>query len=170
MMRASLGLLFAAVAAPAHAEVISSGENGFVIEAAAKSALNPESVWTRLVQPSLWWSSAHSWSGNAANMSIDPRAGGCFCERWEGGSAEHGRVIHSVDGKMLRISAPLGPLQAMAVNGVLTFELEPAKAGTMIRMRFIVGGNFGMDARSIAPAVDGVLRKQLELLAQTSAS
>ncbi len=33
-------------------------------------------------------------------------------------------------GSMLRVQGALGPLQAMAVNGVLTFRLSPIAAGT----------------------------------------
>jgi uncharacterized protein YndB with AHSA1/START domain len=120
------------------------------------------------VRPGLWWSSKHSWSGQAANMTLDPRVGGCFCERWKGGEAEHGRVLQAVPGKLLRLSAPLGPMQSMGVSAVLTFELVPVGAATEVRLRYIVGGNFGMDPRVLAPAVDGVLREQLSGLAKAA--
>jgi uncharacterized protein YndB with AHSA1/START domain len=154
-------VILAAVAAPAHADVISVDDRGFVIERRVSSAAAPAATWARLVRPGLWWSSNHSWSGRAANMTLDPRAGGCFCERWKGGEAEHGRVLQAVPGKLLRLSAPLGPMQSMGVSAVLTFELTPVGAGTEIRLRYIVGGNFGMDPRVLAPIVDGVLAEQL---------
>lgn len=169
MIRAGLGLAWVALAAPAQAEVVTSSESGFVIEVQAKSTATAGALWARLIRPSLWWSSAHSWSGDAANMTLDARAGGCFCERWRRGSAEHGRVLQSVPGKLLRLSAPLGPMQSMAVSAVLTFELEPAEGGTLVRARYITGGNFGMDARKIAPAVDQVLREQVKGLTSTGA-
>ena len=90
-------------------------------------------------------------------MSLDRRAGGCFCARWKGGEAEYGRVVQAVPGIALRLSAPLGPLQSMGVCAVLTFEFVPVGAVTQVRLRYVVGANFGMDPRALAPAVDAVL-------------
>ena len=40
-----------------------------------------------------WWNPEHSYSGVAANFSIDARAGGCFCERLKDGSVAHMTVV-----------------------------------------------------------------------------
>jgi uncharacterized protein YndB with AHSA1/START domain len=167
MKRLAAAGAFALCASPAAAEVVSADDRGFVIEERATLPVPPATAWSRLVRPALWWSSQHSWSGQAANMTIDPRAGGCFCERWAGGEAEHGRVLQAVPGKLLRLSAPLGPLQSMGVSASLSFELVAKGATTEVRLRYVVGGNFGMDPRTLAPAVDGVLREQLARLANS---
>jgi uncharacterized protein YndB with AHSA1/START domain len=166
MIRCGLGLVLVVFALPAQAEVVSSNETGFIIEVSAVSVTAPDVVWAKLIRPAAWWSSQHSWSGDATNMSLDPDVGGCFCERWAKGAAEHGRVIHSVPNKMLRLSAPLGPLQGMAVAAVLTFELKPNVLGTAIKARYSVSGHFDMDARKLAPSVDAVIREQMSRLAQ----
>src|SRR3546814_9802807 len=43
-----------------------------------------------LSQPGRWWNGAHSYSGSAANLRLEPVAGGCFCEALPG---EEGREI-----------------------------------------------------------------------------
>lgn len=166
MRRAGVATALALIASPAVAEVASVDDRGFVIERHVTVTTTPAATWARLIRPARWWSNTHSWSGRAANMTIEPRIGGCFCERWKGGEAEHGRVIQAVPGRLLRLSAPLGPLQSMGVSAVLSFELVPVGNATEVRLRYIVGGNFGMDPRALAPAVDNVLREQLAGLAK----
>ncbi|UVO54515.1 SRPBCC domain-containing protein [Sphingomonas sp. SUN039] len=163
-MRVAL-LALAALASPAVAEVKSVTDQGFSLETKTVVAASPARVWAQLIQPKLWWQSAHTWSGSAANMALDPRAGGCFCERWKGGEAEHGRVIFVQPGKTLRLSALLGPMQSMPVAAVLTFTLAPKGEGTEVALAFAASGTFGMDPRKLAPGVDGVLSGQLAGLA-----
>ena len=168
MIRAGVAAALALFASPAAAEVTTVDDRGFIIEQRVTVTATPTQTWARLVRPASWWSSKHSWSGQAANMTLDPRVDGCFCERWKSGAAEHGRVVHAVPGKLLRLSAPLGPLQSMGVSAMLSFELVPAGTATEVRLRYVVGGNFGMDPRKLAPAVDGVLREQLAGLAKAA--
>jgi hypothetical protein len=56
-----------------------------------------------------WWNAEHSYSGDAANLSLDVAPGGCFCERWKDGSAEHGRVIMAFKDKTLRLPGTAWP-------------------------------------------------------------
>ena len=103
----------------ASAEVKRSDADGFVVEHVVSVTAAPGAVWRMLGTPAAWWDAAHSWSGDAANLSIDTRAGGCFCERLAGGgSVEHARVVHAAPGSLLRMVGALGPLQAEAVQGV----------------------------------------------------
>ena len=61
----------------------------------------------------LWWDSSHTFSGNAENLSIDDKAGGCFCENLEnGGSVRHLEVVFVDPGKTLRMIGGLGPLSS----------------------------------------------------------
>ena len=47
-----------------------------------------------------WWDPSHTWSGSAKNLTFEPKAGGCFCEKLaDGGSVQHGRVIYRPAGK-----------------------------------------------------------------------
>jgi hypothetical protein len=72
----------AAVAVPwsASAAVVDSQPGGFEVSQTAQIAAPAAKVWEALAHPGQWWSSSHSWSGDAKNLSIDLKPGGCFCE------------------------------------------------------------------------------------------
>ena len=140
-------------------------ENAFSIESTATLKAPPATVYRELAQVSRWWDPAHTWSGSAANLSLQLQAGGCFCEKLSGGgSVQHGRVINVQPAVLLRLDAPLGPLQEMPVSGVLTFKLAPSAGGTLVTMTYRVSGAFTMDSAKLAPIVDSVLATQLERL------
>ncbi len=153
-------------AAPAGAEVRSVTAAGFEVESRVTVSVPPAEAYAALARIDRWWPDGHSWSGDAANMSLEPRAGGCFCEALpdEGGSVEHGRVVFARPGAMLRLRGALGPLQGEAVTGTLTWTLAPAEGGgTEIVMSYIVGGYIrGPGAAGFAPIVDRVMAQQLD--------
>lgn len=176
MRTAIAALLFAVVFAPlsAHGEVTSAGPGAFLIEAEAEVAASPEQTWRALGRLPRWWSSPHTYSGDASNLSLDVRAGGCWCERWPGGqSVEHGRVVLVMEHegvRTLRMVAALGPLQSMGVNGVLTYTVEPHANGAKITMTYRVSGDPGLSLNQVAPLVDQVMMEQFARLARFSAS
>jgi uncharacterized protein YndB with AHSA1/START domain len=145
---------------PAHGEVRLSCPDGFRVEHVFDVSPPPLAAYEVLIQPALWWPSDHSWSGDAAHLSLDPRAGGCFCEVWDGGSAEHGRVVMAQPGRQLRIVGALGPLQELAVSAVLTVTLEAAGSGTRVLVTYRVSGDAGHELEALAPIVDGVIGQQ----------
>jgi uncharacterized protein YndB with AHSA1/START domain len=154
-------------AAPATAEIAATGPNGFATHDEAVVAASPADVWIELTDPAGWWNPQHSWSGSAANLTLFPIAGGCFCEELpeSGGSVEHMRVIHAVPDRMLRLSGALGPLQAEALTGTLTVTLEPVEGGTRIAWDYVVSGFARFDLAGVAPNVDAVQSEQLGRLA-----
>lgn len=165
----------AAMAAPAHCAVTGSSENGFATERSVEIAASAASVYALLVAPGRWWNDAHTYSGDSANMTIDARAGGCFCETipakdGPSGSIEHGRVIYAVPGKQLRLSGALGPLQAEGVTGTLDFAIAPAGKGVKVSMNYVVGGYLRAGPATMAPLVDQVLGEQLAGLKQAAES
>ena len=163
MRRAAL--LLALLASPAAAEVVTS-DAGFVITNRATVAAPPAEVWAALITPARYWNPQHSYSGQARNMTLEARAGGCFCEALaDGGSVEHMLVVMVMPNRTLRLSGGLGPLQSEGLAGALTWQLEPAEGGTRITQTYVVGGNMRMDRAVVAPGVDMVLREQLERLA-----
>jgi len=174
-MRTAIIALLALVFTPlsARAEVVSASASSFSIQAEVDIAASPEQTWRALPRIERWWSSAHTYSGDASRLSLDARAGGCWCERWgRGQSVEHGRVVLVMESegvRTLRVSAALGPLQEMAVNGVLTFTVAPHANGAKITMTYRVSGDPGLNLEQIAPLVDAVLMEQFGRLARLSA-
>lgn len=170
-MRYPMALLLAGLAMtpPAHSAVTARSDSGFAVETSADISADAATVYRILGQPALWWDDAHSFSGNAANLSLDARAGGCFCETIpngdrRAGSVEHARVIHAVPDRLLRLSGALGPLQGEAVVGTLTVGIVPSGSGARVTMSYVVGGYMRMGAQGIASGVDSVLAAQLERL------
>jgi len=167
-----IAALAAAAASPAAAEVTASNEAGFVSHNEVEVPVGVAEAWAMLFKPSAWWNGEHSYSGNSANMTLAPVAGGCFCETIPGanggaaGEIEHMRVLY-VDPRVhtLRLTGALGPLQAEAVNGVLTMTVEPAGSGAKIKWDYVVGGYMRMPMAEMAPLVDQVVGEQLTRLA-----
>jgi len=154
-------LLALACAAPAAAEVTGQSASGFATAGTVIIAAAPDRVWAALVQPGRWWDSEHSWSGNAANLTLDPRAGGCFCEALaDGGSVERMRVIYADPARQLRLSGGLGPLPGEALAATLSTRLEKAGEATKLSWSYKPGGYTDLPIAQIAPAVDGVVSAQ----------
>ena len=155
-----------AVASPAAAAVKSASAGGFEVENSAVVPASPAAIYAMLGRPAEWWDPEHTFSHDARNLSLDLRAGGCFCERLpkSGGSIQHLRVVYADPGAVLRLQGGLGPLQGEAVAGSLTFTLKPVPQGTEIVMTYIVGGYLRGGGADWAPVVDRVLAAQLERL------
>lgn len=153
---------------PAAGEVTRTEPGGFVSSHKLVIAAPPDKVWDTIVRPSAWWSKDHSYSGIAANLSIDSRPGGCWCEKLAGGAIEHARVIYADRGKVLRVDGAFGPLQSGAVKGTLTFALKPEGQGTSLTVTYVVGGYHPAGLASFAQPVDGVLAAQWPALKQAA--
>ncbi|MBL8297499.1 MAG: SRPBCC domain-containing protein [Rhodanobacteraceae bacterium] len=147
-------------ASMAQAAVKQAAPDGFQIEHRFLLAAAPAQAWATLGQPARWWPKDHTWSGDAANLRLDLTLGACFCERWKGGGAEHGRVIMLRRHELLRLSAALGPLQDMAVSGVLSVALAAKDNGTEATVTYRVSGTSTHALDKIAPAVDRVIGQQ----------
>ena len=151
-----LGLVPAlACAAPAAAEIVQSSDTGFTVSHKFSVAAPPDRVWRDLIRPGLWWDGAHTYGGDAANLSLDLRPGGCWCEKTATGGVEHMRVVYVAAPATLRLVGGLGPLQAMPVTGVMTIELKPRGTGTEATLTSAVAGSGGL--APLAAPVDGVL-------------
>nr|MBA3651099.1 hypothetical protein [Chthoniobacterales bacterium] len=64
----------------ASAKVASQGANGFIVTHEADVPVEPRAAYDAFVNIGPWWNEAHSFSGAAKNISIEPKAGGCWCE------------------------------------------------------------------------------------------
>jgi len=163
-MAVTAGLL-AATTAAVRAETSDVSSSGFTITYAGVVNSDPQKVWQAFTQLPAWWNSAHTWSGQAANLSLDASAGGCWCERWgNGASAMHGRVLLAIPGSVLRLQAWLGPLQEMPVAGVLSFGTAQRDGATRLRVTYRVAGAPEAGLDQLASAVDGVIGEQVKRL------
>jgi len=172
------GLIAASLAlhAPAaHAEVVARSETGFVVRLTSEVTAAPAEAWKTILTPAQWWQSQHTFSGDAANLTLDPQVGGCFCEvlpRPDGappaqkpGGVQHLRVVYIEPPRALRMVGAMGPLQSEALAATMTITVKPTEKGSRILFEYVVGGFMRYKVDEIAPAVDRMLSAQLASLA-----
>ncbi len=171
---ATLGCVVGAAAVPVAAEVTKVHPSGFIVRHEVMVEADTKATWLALISPDGWWRKEHTWSGDAANLTIMPSAGGCFCERIPEvdepgrftleGSVEHMRVIQSAPETALRMRGALGPLQSEPVTGILTIAISKTDKGTRLVWEYNVAGYMRYEIPVISRAVDGVIGLQADAL------
>jgi hypothetical protein len=153
-LAATLITTFLAVSQPAAAEVVERSADRFVLRYEARALTTPEDITRALTALPQWWDSAHTYSGSAANLSLDLTPGGCWCERLaDGTDFDHGRTVRS-DGEVYQFAAPFGPLRGRSDRADLTVSSTQEGDRRHLRWEFVIEGQ-GVGA--MADAVDGVM-------------
>lgn len=147
------------------AEVVDSSDAGFTTRNTATIAAPPGDVYKGLVNDiGRWWDPEHTYSKNSSYLSLDARPGGLFFEKLGNGGVAHMTVVFAVPGETLRLVGGLGPLQALAVSGSMTWHLTPDGRGTKVEVVYAVGGYKPGGLQAMAPVVDNVVGEQLRRL------
>jgi hypothetical protein len=160
----STGLVLALFATGASAEVRARTDNGFTLGYERPVRAGPDTVLETVAMPSGWWSSDHTYSGDAANIRLDMIPGGCWCEALPGGGVKHAEVVMVWPGRrMVRFDAPFGPLQGMGADAVLTMTWsDPPDGGErLLKWTFVVNGP---GTGAMADAIDAVMTEQFRRL------
>ena len=159
MKRKLLVVLFAVAAAiAAPAEVKDAGANGFTITHSFTVKGTTNEVFAKVVAVGSWWSNEHTYSGDARNMALEARPGGCWCEKLPaGGGVAHMHVATVIPGQLLVMSGGLGPLQQMGATGSMTFKLAQSAEGTTVTFTYAVSGYAPGGMNALAAPVDSVL-------------
>jgi hypothetical protein len=164
--RWSLALAGMLAAPSLFADVVDSSPNGFTVRQEILIEAERTEVYdTAVGRVGQWWSSAHTFSGEADNLYIEPRLQGCFCEK----IAEEGGVVHLLitfisPNHMLRLTGGLGPLGLLGVSGNMTWEFQDADEGTLLVLTYVVGGYSASGLDTLATPVDNVLAEQMTRL------
>jgi len=149
------------------AKVVSIKDYGFIVENKIQVQSSTKDSWQALTQDvGKWWPEDHTWWGKGENLSIQPQAGGCFCEINDQQSAEHMRISFVDPQKLLRMTGGLGPLQGMGMYGALDWKLAKIDQGTEITLTYSVTGINPDGFSKLAPIVDHVQGLQLAGLGQ----
>jgi hypothetical protein len=155
------------VNAPLQAAVIEASKDGFLVRHELEINGSAERTYQLLLHPESWWNPVHTYSGDSHQLSLDARAGGCFCEQLaNGGSVQHMQVLMLLPNKMLRMGGALGPLQGSGLAGSLSWEVSAAGNGSKLKLSYSVGGFMAGGVDSMAGAVDHVLGEQAARLKQ----
>jgi uncharacterized protein YndB with AHSA1/START domain len=162
--------LFAAIlailaATPAAADVRAATPQGFEIVNTVIVSVTAKDAYAALTKPARWWNPEHTFSGSAANLTLDVKPGGCFCEKLkDGGWAHHLEVTMVKPGESIEFHGGLGPLRSEGVNGVLRWVVTPVDGGATITQSYVVGGYFRKSAEVFGSAVDKVMQEQMDRL------
>lgn len=149
----------------ASAAVVDSSASGFTVKATRTIHASPATVFAKLLQVGDWWDPVHTYSHDAHNLSIDAKAGGCYCEKLSGGGGvKHMEVVFLQPGKRLVMTGGLGPMQAMGVAASLAIDLAPSADGTLLTYSYAVGGYSPTGLNTLAPIIDTVLGQQFTRL------
>ena len=155
--------LLAAFAAPASAEVISSDPHGFEVQEVVSLVIPQPKAYAAFGQIGQWWNKDHTYSGDAARMSLQLRPGGCLCEPLEdGGGIEHMRVTYVKPGEQVVLTGSLGPLLYEATTGVMDVRFERIAGGARVTMNYRAAGFAKGNGDKLAPIVDQVLADQMK--------
>lgn len=153
------------LADPSFAEIVARSEGGFALTYESSVNSSPDAILSALARPSDWWSGMHTYSGDASNITLVLAPGGCWCETWPGGGVKHGEVVLVLpERRLVRIVAPLGPLQSLGADAVLTISWADAEGGAarILKWTYLVDGP---GTGAMAEAVDGVMAEQFARLA-----
>lgn len=159
-------ILVLAICPAARAEVLDAAVNGFTIRISMPVQAQRMAVYKAAVeQVGAWWHDDHTISGFASNLYIDARIPGCFCEHLgQGAGIVHMAVTYVSPGIILRFTGGLGPLGLMGVDGNMTWEFDDAEDGTVVTLKYAVGGYHPDGLAALAPAVNGVLEEAMTRL------
>jgi len=158
-----IGLAVALAPAPAAAEVVSAGPNGFELRYSVQLTAPPATIYDAFGQIGGWWAKGHTYSGNSSNLRLALTPGGCFCERFpDGGGVEHMRVTFVEPGKHVLLTGALGPLLYEAATGVMDVQIERLAGGARFTLNYRAAGFAKGNGAELAPVVDQVLGEQVK--------
>ncbi|MBI5278760.1 MAG: ATPase [Burkholderiales bacterium] len=153
-------ILLALLATSAHADVTAVSANGFTSTFRKEVGVAPAQAYDAIGRLPQWWNQEHTYSGKAANLRLGLKAGDCFCEDWDGNSIEHARVLLVMRNQLVRMEGGLGPLQPLAVSGVLTLSTGTRDGKAFMQMVYKVSGAPETGFDKLAPLVDRVMGEQ----------
>lgn len=159
----SMVLLIFAVVKTSHAQIVDFHPAGFTVEHVIELNADTKLAFEKLSKISEWWDPNHTFSGNAKNLSLDLKPGGCWCETLpEGGFAKHAEVIRLITNSSIILNGALGPLQDLGFQGNLGFYFSTTLSNkTLLKLRYSVVGHTPDNAHQLAQAVDQTLLAQL---------
>jgi uncharacterized protein YndB with AHSA1/START domain len=163
-MRLTTALLFTALLA--NAEILDSTAGGFTVRTTLDIKAPPGDVYRKLIHEiGDWWDPAHTFSGDAHNLRIEDRPGGCMCEKLPNdGFSRHLEVITMAPGKQIVLAGAIGPMQTVAATGSLQIQFTPADGGTKLEITYAVTGYLPKGMNTWAAPLDMVLGQQFTRL------
>lgn len=160
----SIAIIALLLGSPAAAEVVSASPNGFEVRETVPLVVSAEAAFNAFSSLPSWWDPQHTYSGDAANLSLNVTPGACLCERIPktGGGVEHLRVTYVEPGKRILFTGALGPLLFEAVTGVMDVQVKKTGGGSELVLDYKAAGFAKGGADKLAPVVNQVLGAQMK--------
>jgi len=160
----ALLLILLFLSGPACAELVKTADDGFIVRHSVKVANDKSMVFETMTgKVGEWWNPDHSFSGDASNMLIDAD---CFCERWGNNLVRHLNTEIWLEGSKVVMEGGLGPLKELGLGGTMIWSLTSIDdGGTTVTWKYHVYGFSETSVPELAAAVDGVLKEQIDRLA-----
>lgn len=156
-----VAILFLCVCQSSQAEVKTVSDDYFNLHIEVELSDRNQIAYSKFLKVGQWWDPEHTFFGKSRNLRIESKAGGCFCERTSNRSVKHMSVTHADPGFLLRMRGGLGPLQALPVDGVMTYTFKQLDGKTLLILDYEVWGAKSAKLTEVAAAVDSVLIHQL---------
>ena len=137
---------------------------GFTLVITGEVKTTPVEAYDQFIRIEEWWLEGHTWYGRSENLSIEPKAGGCFCEISGDNQVLHMLVSYVQPGVELKMVGGLGSLQMMGVHGAMSWRFEPIADGTRIIQTYNVTGYAPGGLKEVADIVDSIQTSQLNSL------
>jgi len=158
-------VIFALASGIARPDVVDSASNGFTIKVTLQIQAAPKDVYRQLIHAGDWWNSAHTYSGDAHNLTIEEKPMGCFCEKLPNdGAVRHMEVVSLFPGKGIGMTGALGPLQNIGAAGNMRMQLSASEGGTKLEVVYAVTGYLPAGMNTFAAPVNSVLTEQFTRL------
>lgn len=149
----------------AKAEVSEVSEQHFIVSIKTTLTTPRDQAYQQFLQIGDWWQDSHTWFGDASTMTIEPKAGGCFCERNGNKQALHMTIAQVNPEVSIQMIGGLGPLQSLAVNGHMLWKFESTEDGnTKLTLTYRVTGFVNQNTEDWSKAVNAVLQQQVDNL------
>ena len=146
----------------AAATVADSAANGFTVKITLNLKAAPAEVYKKILRVGDWWNAEHTYSGDAHNLTIEEKPGGCWCEKLpNGGGVKHMEVLTLMPGSRIVMSGGLGPLQNIAAAGTMIFQIAKDGDGSKLTLTYSVAGYLPAGMNTWAAPVDTVLTEAL---------
>jgi hypothetical protein len=148
-----------------NAEVTSKSDNGFNLRISGEVPVGRARAYEQFLAIGNWWNASHTYFGDASGLYLEPRAGGCFCEKSGDREVLHMLVTQVRPGEEIRMVGGLGPLQMMGINGGMSWTFDAVDdSTTRITQTYNVSGYMEGGLGQLADVVDGVQTGQLNAL------
>ena len=158
-------LLMLIVPCIANADVIESDQQGFIIKIERTASADVKTSYQQFLNVGQWWNGDHTWFGDAENLSIEAKAGGCFCEKSGEKEVLHMTVSYIEPMKEVRLIGGLGPLQMLGVHGGMSWKFKALDSThTLITQQYHVIGYIKGGMEGFATIVDTVQTIQIDSL------